>query len=354
MAAPLRPVLAELKAYEPEEALGDAPLDANENPWAPPAAWRRAAAAAAAAVPFQRYPNPQATALRRRLAAFHGLPPEALLFGNGSDELIALLFTAFGGGDPLCLLPTPTFSMYRLAALAQGWRVHEEPLDAQWGLTGAFVDLALRLRPRLIILADPNNPTGNALDPEKVDALRRIEGVTLVHDEAYGEFGGRPLLKAAPTEPGLVVLKTFSKAWGLAGLRLGYLVADPALVRELDKVRQPYNVDAMTQALAAAAVDLAPEFLGRVPGLLALRARLEEALKGLEGAEVWPSDSNFVLVRHPRAEALHAHLLKAGLRVRRFGGGRLEKCLRINAGDEPQTRRLEAALKQFTPLGSAA
>jgi histidinol-phosphate aminotransferase len=347
VAADLRPVLAQLKAYQAEEPLGDAALDANENPFAPPAEWLARAAAIASTAAYQRYPDPAAVDLRRRVAGLHGLPQDGILFGNGSDELIGLLLAAFGGGESLCLLPRPTFSMYRICALGQGWQVQEEDLGPDWGLTPAFVDAARRLKPRLIFLASPNNPTGNAFDPALVDALRGLAGTTLVMDEAYAEFGGRSLLAASTRESGLVVLRTFSKAWGLAGLRLGWLSAEPGLVRELEKLRMPYNLNVLTQALACAALDMAPAFLGRVPRLLALRARLERALAGVPGLGLWPSDSNFVLARHPRAAALHAHLLSGGLRVRRFEGARLQDCVRINAGDEAQTLRLESALAVF-------
>lgn len=347
MPGPLRPALAQLRAYQPEEAEGDAALDANESPYAPPSEWLARATALAAGAAYQRYPDPQAGPLRRGLARLHGLPEDGLLFGNGSDELISLLLTAFGGEGALCLLPKPTFSMYRLCALAQGWRVHEEELGPDWGLTPAFVDAARRLKPRLIILASPNNPTANAFDPALVDALRGLASSTLVLDEAYAEFGGRSLLRASSGEDGLVVLRTFSKAWGLAGLRLGWLSATPALVRELEKVRLPYNLNTLSQTLAAEAVGLAPAFLARVPRLLALRARLEAALARVEGLTLWPSDANFCLVRHAQAEALHAQLLRKGLRVRRFDGGRLLGCLRISVGDEAQTQRLEAALAAF-------
>jgi len=343
----LRPVLSQLKAYQPEEPKGDAALDANENPYAPPKGWLARAAAIAAATDYQRYPDPTAAGLRRRLAVLHGLPGDGLLFGNGSDELIGLLLAAYGGGDALCLLPRPTFSMYKLCALGQGWRVHEEDLGPDWGLTPAFVDAAHTLKPRLIFLASPNNPTGQAFDLGLVDALRGLDGCTLVMDEAYAEFGGRSLLKDSGHEPGLVVLRTFSKAWGLAGLRLGWLSAEPALVQELEKLRMPYNLGRLTQALACEALDMAPAFLGRVPHLLAMRKRLENALTRVPGLKLWPSDSNFVLARHPRAGALHDHLLSKGLRVRRFEGGRLGDCIRINAGNEAQTVRLEAALADF-------
>jgi histidinol-phosphate aminotransferase len=347
MAAELRPELAALKAYQAEPPLGDAALDANENAFAPPEAFLARAQAALSAARLNLYPDPAAAALRKRLAALHGVPGGSLLFGNGSDELISLLLTAFGGDGALCLVPRPTFSMYKLCALAQGWRVHEEDLGPDWQLTPAFVEAARRLKPRLIFLASPNSPTANAFDPALVDELRGLEGTTLVQDEAYAEFGGRSLLPAAPSEAGLVVLRTFSKAWGLAGLRLGWLCAEPGLVAGLEKVRLPYNIDTLTQALACEALDLAPEFQARIPRLLALRQRLEAALKAVPGAQVWPSDTHFVLVRHPRAGDLHAALLAQGLRTRRFEGGRLDQCLRINAGDEAQTTRLEQALQAF-------
>lgn len=347
MAAALRPSLASLAAYQPESPLGDAALDANENPFAPPAAWLEKAAAITAAAAFQRYPDPAAQGLRGRLALRHGLPQDGLLFGNGSDELISLLLGAFGGGEALCLLPRPTFSMYKLCAMGQGWKVHEEDLGPGWTLGSSFVEAARRLKPRLIILASPNNPTGAAFDYGVVDALRGMQGTSLVLDEAYAEFGGRSLLKESATEPGLLVLRTFSKAWGLAGLRLGWLSARPDLVRELEKVRLPYNVNTLSQALACEALDMEDAFMERVPRLLALRGRLEAALKAVPGMETWRSDSNFVLARHPKAAGLHALLLSRGLRVRRFEGAVLADCLRINAGDEAQTARLEEALAAF-------
>jgi histidinol-phosphate aminotransferase len=351
--ARLRSELNSLHAYQPEPALGDAPLDANENPFEPPASFIARVPSILATAALNRYPDPAAAALRERLARLHGLPQASLLFGNGSDELIALLLTAFGGGDALCVVPSPAFSMYRLCALGQGWQVQELELDAGFDLDQAFVERVRELRPRLVFLASPNNPTGNALAPGMVDKLRGLPGTTLVLDEAYAEFGGRSLLSHAPREEGLVVLRTFSKAWGLAGLRLGYLCARPDLVAELEKLRLPYNLNVLTQALACAALDDAPAFMARVPQLLALRQRLEQGLRTLPGAEVYASDANFVLLRCPQALALHAALLDGGLRVRRFGAGRLQGCLRISVGTPQQQQRLEAILADFIKGASA-
>jgi histidinol-phosphate aminotransferase len=344
---PLRPELAGLHAYEPEPPLGDTALDANENPLAPPEAWAQRAALRLKEAALNRYPDPSCAALRGKLAALHQVPANSLVFGNGSDELISLLLTAFGGPGATLLVPTPTFSMYKLCALGQGWQVLEEPLDAAFGLTGAFLEKARAAKPRLVFLASPNNPTGNAFDPAMIDALMEIDGVTLVLDEAYVEFGGRSWLKQAPAQGRVIVLRTFSKAWGLAGLRLGWLCAPPALAAELEKLRLPYNIDMLAQALAEEAVDLADLFMGRVPALLQGRETLRAALSALPGAQLFASDANFILFRHPQAVGLHQHLLAAGLRVRRFGAGPLDGCLRISVGSPEQNRRIETALKGF-------
>lgn len=355
MPAPLRPTLATLKAYAAEAPLGDVALDANESPFAPPAAFLSRAAAIVAQTAFNRYPDPQAQGLRQRLATLNSVPPQSLLFGNGSDELIALLLGAYGGEGARCLVPTPSFSMYKLCALGLGWQVQEQALDSSLGfdLSPAFVEAARAYKPKLIFLASPNNPTGKALDPAWVDALLSIEGCTVVLDEAYAEFGGRSLLSRAAQTPGLIVLRTFSKAWGLAGIRLGWLCAQPSLVAELEKVRLPYNIDGLTQSLGEAALDLAPEFQARIPQLLALKGRLQSLLATLPGARLQPSDANFVLFSHPRATALHAALLKSGLRTRRFEGGALEGHLRISVGNEAQMDRLETVLRDFAALEQA-
>jgi histidinol-phosphate aminotransferase len=342
---PLRPELAGLHAYQPEPPLGDAALDANENPLAPPSEWASRAMARLQAAELNRYPDPSCTALRAKLAALHQVPGPSLLFGNGSDELISLLLMAFGGPGATALVPTPTFSMYKLCAVAQGWQVLEEPLGPGFELTQAFVERARSAKPRLVFLASPNNPTGNAFAPEQIEALMAIEGVTLVLDEAYVEFSGRSWLAQAPAQGRVIVLRTFSKAWGLAGLRLGWLCAPAALVSELEKLRLPYNIDMLAQALAEEALDLAPLFLGRVPGLLAGREQLRLALQALPGVTLFPSDANFLLFRHPDAPGLHARLLAAGLRVRRFGPGPLDGCLRLSVGSPAQNLRIEAALK---------
>jgi histidinol-phosphate aminotransferase len=342
----LRGALRGLKAYEPEPPLGDAALDANENNWGPPPAFLQRVPALAQAAALNRYPDPACGALLEAASSYYGVPRASLLAGNGSDELIALLLTAFGGEGKRCLVASPTFSMYALLAKAAGWEVLDEPLGGAWELTPAFVARARRDKPALVFLGSPNNPSGNLMDAALVDQLLELP-LVLVLDEAYAEFAASRRTVEAPRRPNLVVLRTLSKAFALAGLRLGFLSAEPSLVAELNKARLPYNIDVLAQALGAEALGMPGEFRPALDRILADRPRLEAGLRGLRGAEVWESQANFFLFRHPEAEAFHAGLLRQGLRIRRFSGGRLQGCLRIAVGTSAEVDRCLEAFQRW-------
>lgn len=344
----LRSALSGLSAYQPEPDHGEAALDANESPFAPPAGFMADAAEAAKGLQLNRYPDPAAKRLRAAAAAHYQVPGERLLFGNGSDEFLALLLAAFGGENARLLVPSPTFSMYALQAKVAGWQVLEEPLDGDFQLSPAFFERAERDRPKLIFLASPNNPTGNCFLPKDIERLLQLEDVLLVLDEAYAEFSGQGWLARAGDPPNLVVLRTLSKAFGLAGLRVGALAAHPRLVAELDKARLPYNLGALPQIYAALALERAADFLPALERIRDGKKQLEKALRALPGARVWPSDANFFLFKHPEAGRLHGALLAQGLRLRRFSGGALEGCLRVSVGDPEQNERLFKALREFS------
>ena len=344
----LRPAVRGLKAYAAEEPLGDAALDANENPYAPPASFAEKAGIILGRTALNRYPDPSCAALLKAAAAYYGVPAASLLPGNGSDEFIASLFVAFGGEGRRVLLPKPTFSMYALCARAAGWEVLEEELGSAWELTAAFVERAKKDRPQMIVLASPNNPTGNRLDDALLDQLLEL-GSLVVLDEAYAEFAPKSRSAEAAKRGGLISLRTLSKAFGLAGLRLGFLIAEPAMAAELNKVRLPYNIDALAQALGSAALEMAPEFSAALKKIAADKPRLEAGLKAIPGAEVFASDANFFLFRHAQAASLHAFLLGKGLRLRRFSGGRLENCLRVSVGSSAEVDRCLAAFKEWKP-----
>jgi histidinol-phosphate aminotransferase len=343
-----RPEIRALKAYE--HALwepGLIRLHANELPW------RSAGDSSLAGL--NRYPEPHPHQLTAALAGFYGVAPAMLLAGRGSDELIDLLIRSYcrAGQDQVIICP-PTFGMYGVAARIQGAAVLEVPLQAQAGWR--FDPQALRARcdagVRLIFLCSPNNPTGNRLDSAAILELARdLEGrALLVVDEAYVEFAAEPSLVARVAErPGVVILRTLSKAYGLAGARCGVLIGHADVVALLRKVIQPYavtqlTIEAVFRALEPAALEQARAHIAL---LLAERSRVAAALTDIAGVlRVWPSEANFLLVEFsdPASALQRAHA--AGLLVRdlRAAPG-LARALRISIGTAEQNERLLASLR---------
>jgi histidinol-phosphate aminotransferase len=344
----LRPAILGLHAYEAEPLSDTIPLDANENPYGPPAAFMEDATQLFRAARLNRYPDPTCRELLRAASAYYGVPANCLLPGNGSDEWIASLFVAFGGEARKCLVASPSFSMYALCAKAAGWEVLEEALDGSWGLGESFLARAKKEKPSLIVLGSPNNPTGNCFDPEVLDALLGLDSV-LVLDEAYIEFSGGSRIAEVLKRPNLIVLRTLSKAFGLAGLRIGFLAAHPELVSQLNKVRLPYNIDQLAQALAGLALKRQADFAPSLEAIQKDKARLANALADLPGIILYPSDANFFLFRLPGSEVFHRHMLERGLRLRRFQGGRLEGCLRICVGSSEEMDICFSAFEGWKP-----
>jgi histidinol-phosphate aminotransferase len=347
-----RPEIVDLKPYDHaawEPALER--LHANELPWR--------AAADSTAAGLNRYPEPQPRALINRLAALYEVAPEEVLAGRGSDEAIDLLTRGFcrAGEDAVIVCP-PTFGMYAVAARIQGAEVLRVPLVAARGFAldeRAILEHCSR-SVKLVFVCSPNNPTGN-LVPE-AELLRLAEALTgralLVVDEAYIEFAGVPsLARHVARHPYLVVLRTLSKAHGLAGARCGSLIAAPEIVALLRKVIHPY---ALTQLTVEAVLEVTePSRLAamreRVAAIRGERERVAEALRTCPGVRrVWPSDANFVLAEFDDAPAAFARARNAGLLVRdvRSQPG-LERALRITVGTVEQNTRLLRALGREHP-----
>jgi histidinol-phosphate aminotransferase len=329
-------------------------LDANENPYPPPPEVMERIGAAAFGLQLNRYPDPEATGLRRTLAARSGWPLEGLLLGNGSDDLIVLLLTACGGAGATLVVPTPTFSMYRQSALALGWRVEEVPLTPSFALDeAALLERAAAARPRLSIFATPNNPTGNRFDTAFLERYLRTAPGIVVIDEAYHDFCGESLVPLLHRHPNLVVLQTLSKI-GLAALRVGILLADARLAVEFNKVRLPYNLGSFSQVAALTALQM-PEYLrSQVATILEERRRLADALARMSGVTVFPSDANFLLLRTDRpSRSLFEGLRARGVLVRDLGGapGLLERCLRVTVGRPGEN---DAFLEAFAAVLGAA
>lgn len=314
---------------------------------------------------LNRYPDREFTALRAALAGYldgvlerqsdrgsapaearQHIAPEQIWAANGSNEVLAHILQAFGGPGRTALGFTPSYSMHPLITASTGAAWVEAPRDAGFDIDIDTAVAAVREhRPDVVFLCTPNNPTGNGLGLEVVEAvLAATDGIVII-DEAYAEFarpGFRTALGLLPDHPRLVVSRTMSKAFAFAGVRLGYAVAHPALVDALRLVRLPYHLSALTQAAACAALAHAPALLANVDRLVAERDRMSEALRAL-GFSVVPSDSNFLLfggIAEPHA--LWQDLLDRGVLIRDIG---IPGHLRVNAGTVEETDAFVAAVR---------
>src|ERR1041384_1326052 len=280
-----RPELAELSAYSPDLASYRVRLDANEAPPIMSHAARERIARALAEGAWERYPDPSLAALRAAIARSLGVTPQEVLPGIGSDEVISLLLTAFVRPLPpadtaTVLTTTPSFVMYRMSARCRGLRVLEVPLDASWDLSVEALKSAISMAPpSVVFIASPNNPTGNLMSRERLQhVIAAAPQALFVIDEAYIAYSERDQLELYRRFENVAILRTLSKV-GFAAFRLGFLIARPDVVAELDKVRLPYNVPTPTQRVAELAfTELSPE-ITRISGeVVAERARLAERL----------------------------------------------------------------------------
>ena len=351
----VRPELKDFEPYDPAFVPCDINLSANENTWPAPAGLSAAVREALATVPLNRYPDPLANELRDAIAAWHGVERENVLVGDGGDELLFLLFLAFGGPGRVLVDCPPSFTVYGLYASMVGTTVEQVWRDPETMLPDleALVDAGRRAD--LVAVTSPNNPTGDAIARGDIERLLdACPGIVLV-DEAYGEFSeagtALPLLR---THDNVVVLHTLSKAFGMAGVRLGYLLGPADVVDALSAVRQPYSVGVLPQAAALAAVEHRDDALAQIAAIREERERLRAGLLGL-GLTVWPSDANFLLVRVPDAHEVRARLATDfSILVRDFSQAPgLADCLRITVGtpeeDDAVIRALAALVGKERP-----
>jgi histidinol-phosphate aminotransferase len=333
----IKPAVRAQTAYTLSAPPARRKLNQNESPWDVPPALKREVLAAAEAAAWHRYPDFAPPELLAALAARYGWTPDGVLVGNGSNELIqAILATTLGPGD-VVVAPTPTFSLYRLLTSVLGGKYRPVPLGPDFSYdVDALIETAVGERARLVILNSPNNPTGSALPDGAVERLLEETGALVVCDEAYQEFGGPTALPLLRQSSRVVVLRTFSKALSMAGLRFGLALAHPAVARELAKGKLPYNINVVTLAAAAAALRHGDELAARVRLIVQQRDRLVSRLSALSALAVYPSAANFVLIRclrHPAREVFRRLLEEHGILVRDVSGAsELSQCLRISVG----------------------
>jgi histidinol-phosphate aminotransferase len=354
-AATPRADLRDLDGYHSPQVDVDVRLNTNESPFAPPPAFVDALADALRATPLHRYPDRSAVALREALGAACGQPPTRVFCANGSNEVLQTLLLTYGGAGRRALLFEPTYALHaHIARITATEVVAGERRDDFAVDPGTAADAVRRSRPGVVLLCSPNNPTGTVDPPELVDHLAGAAeevGALLVVDEAYGEFAPSSAIDRVADDRPVVVVRTYSKVWALAGVRLGFAVAPATVVDELDKVGLPYRLSTPTQLAGRLALRFADEMRDRVSTLVRERERLIGRLARLEGITVHPSGANFVLFRvHGDGHALWERLLARGVLVRDFSRWpRVEECLRVTIGTRDENDRFLAALGEAIP-----
>lgn len=333
----VRPAVRALQAYHVDETPVRIKLDAMENPFPLPPAVRRTTAAALSRVAVNFYPDPAAKTLKTAIGKMWGIRPDRMLLGNGSDELIQAIILAFGG--PV-LAPTPSFAMYEITARALSQDVVTVPLTREFDLDAdAVIRKARQTGSKVIFLASPNNPTGNRYSDDAVRKVLRSVKASVVIDEAYYSFSGKSWLPQLRKYPNMILLRTLSKI-GFAGLRIGVLTAAPEIVEELNKIRLPYNINSLSQAMGVAALQHQKILDNQIAVLVAERNKLYQALLKTPGVTPFPSETNFLLLWIEKdATAVFQTLRKRGILVKNLDRpGPLKSCLRVTIGTPAQNR----------------
>jgi len=344
-----------LSSYKTETTRAEIRLSSNEFPYDFPEDIKGKVLEELRKISLNKYPDPEAKELKAILSDYIGVSEESLVLGNGSDELIYYLSVAVGELYMPVLIPVPTFPMYEISAEVFGRPIVETELGENFDLV--YEDCLRKVeeeRPVLAFFAYPNNPTGNLFSREKIWKIRE-KGVFCVIDEAYYEYSGETFLKEALEREDTVVLRTLSKI-GMAGLRIGMLVAKEEIAREINKMRLPFNISSLSQITAKVLLTEGRAFLKeKIKEVIKERERLFKEMKKIEGVEVFPSKANFLLFRTPHhAHDLHGELLKKGVLVRNVSYlPGLSRCLRVSVGKpEENDRFLEALRESLSSLGS--
>ena len=347
------PHLVEVESYEPAEPIeamaerAGMPaeqvirLNANENPFgASPKV-----AEALAELPAHIYPDSLQRRIREKIGEYAGFDPSHVIAGAGSDELIDLLFRLFVSPGDKVIDCDPTFGMYSFCARIAGAEIRSVPRDAAFDVDGAAVLDAIDSNTKMVLLSSPNNPTGNVDSLDQVRSLLNT-GLLVVMDEAYYEFCGETAVGLVGEYDNLVVLRTFSKWAGLAGLRVGYGIMSPWLVDHIIDIKSPYNVNSAAEVAALASLKDKTALLERVSSLVHERERLFSLLDGLDGVRPLPSGGNFILCQFGpgRAGTIFDGMAKRGIFLRKFSHERLRDYFRITVGTPEQNDTVVAAL----------
>ena len=333
----LKKNIKKLKPYNPGIFSSRFKMDANENSYDIPAPVKKKIIRKIEKLSLNRYPDPLGRELKKKLSKKLKASPSSLFLGNGSDEIIYYLTQAFIEKNDRVIVPVPTFEMYGIISVIGGAKVTEIPLDKNFDIDDKkIISRAKNKKVKFIFIAYPNNPTGNCFSELRI--LRIIKNVKcfVVLDEAYYEFSGKTFINRLNKFRNLIVLRTFSKAYSMAGLRVGYMIAAPDVVDALNRVRLPYNVNAVSQLMAKEALSYAPRIQESICGILNGREKIYAALK--DKHEIIPSDSNFLLIKVRDGKKAKRIFRKKRISVRFFEDRRLKNYVRVTAGKPEENR----------------
>ena len=344
----VRPEVRLLVPYETKHMPEYIKLDANENPFPwPTGMWE---ALFSEKLALNRYPDGMGQDLKARIAEYTSTSPEGILIGNGSDELIQLILLTFGGLGKSVVLHPPTFGMYQIYARLTETTVVQVPL-----LNGLDLDTEQMLKAaqapevHVVVVCNPNNPTGSLFPREDILRLVRESGKIVIVDEAYAEFSEETLIPEIENYPNLVIMRTFSKAFGMAGLRLGYLLGQSKTIAIINKVRPPFNVNSFSQRAGILALDYLKEYQGQIEQIKAETQKLQDALQRIPNVTVYPTRANFILFKPNDPDQWASELFKRGFIVRNMGLlPTLGKCLRISAGLPEENERFMLAVQEIS------
>jgi histidinol-phosphate aminotransferase len=312
-------------------------MDANESPYN---------------LPYNRYPDPRQNKLKGRISRMLSLSPKQVFVGNGSDEAIDLLLRIFCvPGKDRVIIMDPSYGMYKVCADINDVGVDFAELNPDFSLNAVRILGNVRPSTKMVFLCSPNNPTSNLLEPDEImKILERFRGIVVL-DEAYIDFSGSSgMVSRLEKHSNLVILRTLSKAWAVAGIRLGMALADPEIIELMNRVKYPYNVNLLTQEKALEILDDDKQKAEWVDLILDERDRLIKRLKKMDMVlKIHPSDANFLLIRVADPDALHDHLAVGGIIVRnRSRMTHCEGCLRITVGTKEENLKLLDLMKSFT------
>jgi len=347
----IRQDVQSMHAYAIQDSASMVKLDAMENPHRLPADLQKALGERLGALALNRYPDGRVNDLRTALAQYAGMPEGFdIMLGNGSDELISLLAMACDVPGASILAPLPGFVMYGMSAQLQGLAFHDVPLTADFELDETAMLAAIaEHKPSIVYLAYPNNPTGNLWNDaviERIVLAQGAQGGLVVMDEAYQPFASQSYIDRLARHSHVLLMRTLSK-FGLAGVRLGYMIGPSALVAEIDKVRPPYNISVLNYECALFALEHADVFAKQAKELREQRTRLQRELAALPGVTPFPSEANMILARVPDAARTFDGLKARGVLIKNVSKMHplLSNCLRLTVGTAAENDQLLAALK---------